>query len=80
MKRRFNTPIKYAALITGAVLGLLGLVQAAVGSNIDPIDKYAWSTNVGWVNFNPTHGGVTVYADHLEGYAWAPTLPAPTMA
>jgi hypothetical protein len=25
---------------------------------------------VGWINFAPTHGGVKVYDDHLEGYAW----------
>jgi hypothetical protein len=26
---------------------------------------------VGWINFAPAHGGVTVYTDHLEGYAWS---------
>lgn len=43
----------------------------AAGGNIDPTDKWAWGTNLGWINFAPTHGGVTVYPDHLEGYAWA---------
>jgi uncharacterized repeat protein (TIGR01451 family) len=69
--KKINTYTRYAVLIAGAVLGLFGLVQAATGGNIDPTDKYAWSTSVGWINFAPTHGGVTVYADHLEGYAWA---------
>ena len=35
----------------------------------------AWGTNVGWLNFNPAHGGgVTVYTNHLEGYVWAENI------
>jgi hypothetical protein len=48
-----------------------------VDGNIDPVDKWAWSTNAGWINFNPTCGGcdgTTVYADHLEGYAWGENI------
>ena len=43
-------------------------------SNIDPVNKWAWGTNIGWINFRPTHGGVTVYSDHLEGYAWCESI------
>jgi hypothetical protein len=43
-------------------------------SNIDANQKYAWSTNAGWINFRPSHGGVTVYSDHLEGLAWAENI------
>jgi hypothetical protein len=46
----------------------------ASGGSIDTTDKYAWGTNAGRINFNPTHGGVTVYSDHLEGYAWAENI------
>src|SRR5262245_14738475 len=52
-----------------AALAFLGVVAAA--GNIDPANKFAWGTNVGWINFNPTGGGVTVCPDHLEGFAWA---------
>ena len=38
------------------------------------MNKWAWSTNAGWINFNPTNGGVTVCNDHLEGYAWAENI------
>lgn len=38
--------------------------------NIDPNHKWAWGTNIGWINFRPDTGGVSVYADHLEGYVW----------
>jgi len=50
-----------------------GQAQAA-GGNINAVDKWAWGTNVGWINFAPTHGGVTVYDDHLEGYAWGENI------
>lgn len=69
MARKVLIPIRYPVLIAGIVLCLAGVVQAQTG-NIDPTNKWAWGTNVGWINFNPTHGGVTVYDEHLEGYAW----------
>ena len=69
MLRKVITYITYPILIAGLVLGLFGVAHAA---NIDSTNKYAWGTNVGWISFNPAHGGgVTVYSDHLEGYAWA---------
>ena len=32
---------------------------------------YAWGTNVGWINFNPTDGGVTINTStgDFSGYA-----------
>jgi len=74
MLRQVITHIKYPVLVMGIVLCLVGVAYAAT-SNIDPDDKWAWSKNVGWVNFAPEgYAGVTVYADHLEGYAWAENI------
>ena len=70
MMRKVSTHILRAVLAAGIVLGLSGVVLAATG-NIDLVNKWAWGTNVGWINFRPEHGGVTVYPDHLEGTAWA---------
>jgi len=59
-------------LVIGITVSLFSVAYAATNSNIDPQDKWAWSKNVGWINFGPsTQGGVRVYADHVEGYAWA---------
>ena len=33
--------------------------------------KYAWGEKTGWVNFNPSKGGVHVTDEGLTGYAWA---------
>lgn len=63
----------YPILIAGIFLCLSTVVQAQTG-NIYATNKWAWGTNIGWVNFRPTHGGVTVYYDHLEGYAWAENI------
>jgi hypothetical protein len=81
MGRRISTHIVRAVLTAGIVLGVLGVAlrlrsgqaQAATG-DIDPVNKWAWGTNVGWINFRPEHGGVTVYPDHLEGYAWGENI------
>ena len=46
--------------------------------NIDPTNKYAWAENVGWGNFAPTNGGVTVHyngtSGYLTGYAWGENI------
>ena len=53
----------------------LARIHALAGDGpISDADKYAWSENAGWFNFKPTHGGVTVYDDHLSGYAWCESI------
>jgi len=62
------------ALLLALLLSLL-VFTVAYAANIDTSDKWAWGTNVGWLNFAPTHGGgVTVYTNHLEGYVWAENI------
>ena len=41
----------------------------AIG-NIDSTYKYAWGENIGWTNWRPYYGGVTVYSECLTGYTW----------
>ena len=60
------------AVFAALILAILGMYQIVSAAGIDPVAKWAWSTNAGWINFNPTVGGnVAVYGDHLEGYIWA---------
>ena len=70
MTKKIMRYISYPILIIGLTVGLFSAVRAAANGNIDPVEKYAWSTGAGWINFDPPNGGVTVYVDHLEGYAW----------
>jgi hypothetical protein len=70
-------------LLFALLLTLFGVVQVVLSDgtglagNISPVDKWAWGTNVGWLNFDPSCSGcegVTVYPDHLEGYAWGENI------
>jgi hypothetical protein len=72
MSKKIIIRILFAVGVAVIALGILQVVEAA--GNIDSVNKYAWGTNVGWINFNPTNGGVSVCADHLEGYAWGENI------
>ena len=75
MNDKMRTHRLFPTLLVGFVLTLLSVAVALAAGNIDPTHKWAWGTNVGWINFNPdTYGGVTVYSDHLEGYAWGENI------
>jgi hypothetical protein len=54
---------------------LIGMAGVSFAENIDPDNddsQYAYGENVGWLNFEPSHGpGVTVSDSNLTGYAWA---------
>lgn len=52
----------HRALTAWGVVCVVAVLAASTvqASNISATDKYAWSETVGWINFRPTHGGVTV--------------------
>jgi|GEM_PF-3285273 len=58
----------FFVLVAGVLL-CVGTAHSQTG-NIDATDKYAWSTNTGWISFRPPNGGVTVHDTHLSGHAW----------
>ncbi|HRD50823.1 MAG: Ig-like domain repeat protein [Candidatus Competibacter sp.] len=58
---------------------LAGLVFSVplFAASIDPVNKYAWAENAGWINWRDTvnnYGSAQVFADHLEGYVWAENI------
>ena len=40
-------------------------------TNIDSINKFAWSDSAGWINFGCTNCGVMVTDSGVAGYAWS---------
>ena len=74
MKNKMRTHKLYSALLTAVILTLLIAAIVLADGSIDNINKWAWGSNIGWVNLNPTNGGVTVYSDHLEGFAWGESV------
>ena len=73
MEKRILKPLLWAVFAIAFAFASVQAARAASG-DVGPTDKWAWGTNIGWVNFSPTHGGVSVYEDHLEGYAWGETV------
>lgn len=75
--------LRFALLLRLGLVGLAGMLispallaagTASPAAGISATNKYAWSENAGWLNFNAINGNVQVYADHLEGYVWAENL------
>jgi hypothetical protein len=62
------------ALAMIVLLGVCLWAGIGLGQGIDPEHKFAWSENTGWLNFKPSHGEVSVYATHLEGYVWGENI------
>ncbi len=73
MEKRILKTLLCAVFTIAFAFAGVQAVRAASG-DVDPTNKWAWGTNIGWVNFNPTYGGVSVYEDHLEGYAWGENI------
>jgi len=50
------------------------IVKAA--SHQVPVKDYAWSDNIGWIQFNPSYGGVLydTSTGQLSGYAWSDNI------
>jgi S-layer homology domain len=44
---------------------------SATSGAIDSTNKYAWSENIGWINFNPTTGIVYINDSAFSGHAWS---------
>jgi len=59
-----------AAMIVAAVSAVPVFASSTDGT-IDSVYKYAWSENVGWINFKADSGNVSVVDSGLSGYAWS---------
>ena len=71
---------KHKHLLQTALVLTICLISAKLSfaENIDPYEdgsQYAYSENVGWLNFEPNEGqGVTVDDSNLTGYVWAENI------
>jgi hypothetical protein len=65
------------ALLLSLVLFPIIVVASTSSGTIDHTYKYAWSDNIGWINFAPTFDGSGTYAglvitdSQVTGYAWS---------
>ena len=78
MKKIFLPLILFLSVIsTGFACLPVGEVLAATTGTIDNIYKYAWSSDVGWINFAPNNDsqdssyiGLSIDSDGITGYAF----------
>ena len=62
---------KSAILFLSLVLIGLPVFAYAVTGTIDSTYKYAWSNNIGWINFGCAQCNVQVKESEITGYAWS---------
>jgi len=70
--------LKFLALFLFFVLIIWLPTKAVFASStdgiIDPVYKYAWSENSGWINFGCDHCNVHITDTSLTGYAWGENI------
>lgn len=47
------------------------VLASTVQGSIDSIDKYAWATKIGWINFGCDYCNVQITDSTITGYAWS---------
>ncbi len=63
---------KYISFLTLFTL-CFSFISPAFAASINSVDKYAWSDETGWINFNPSSGNVDVSDMTITGNAWSDT-------
>ncbi|MCD6086123.1 hypothetical protein J7J37_01015, partial [bacterium] len=53
-----------------ALFSLNSALASQTDGTIDSTYKYAWSENIGWLNFGTSGGNVHITDDELTGYVW----------
>jgi len=72
LPEKHNNPKAILFLVILFFIFLPALVLASsTNGTIDSTYKYAWSENIGWINFGTEVGNVVVTDSGLTGYAWS---------
>ena len=72
MEKKISSCFVYKFLTISIILYIY--ILPLHSGEIDDINKWAWSTNAGWINCNTAYGSMEVFDDHLEGYIWAENI------
>lgn len=74
----FLVIIFFAVIITAGISwnNFYGISQVSASSHDLAVQGYAWSDNIGWINFNPTYGGVFYDKNtgQFSGFAWSDNI------
>ena len=62
----------FSLMVTGLLIFLPAFsIASTTSGTVDTTNRYAWSENVGWIDFGTTLGAVTVTDSALSGYAFS---------
>ena len=61
----------FVMVVIAITVFALPVSASTTDGTIDSTDKYAWSENIGWLNFGTTEGNVHITDSALTGYAWS---------
>jgi hypothetical protein len=64
--------LSYCALAAAAslIFGSQAYASITNGGIVDPY-KYAWGDKLGWINLNPSNGGLNITDTAITGYGWS---------
>ncbi|MCF7906409.1 peptidoglycan-binding protein [Patescibacteria group bacterium] len=65
---------KYLLILILSLIFPVNILASASEGEIDDEYKYAWSENIGWINFDTTNGNIIIKDDEITGYAWSENL------
>jgi len=71
MKLKIKKPIFIFALVIAVILPYGFASASETNGTIDSTYKYAWSENIGWVNFVCDNCNVSITDSAITGYAWS---------
>ncbi|MBU4332181.1 hypothetical protein KKD19_05940 [Patescibacteria group bacterium] len=67
-------PITIIILALGILLFPVFASASNTSGTIDSTNKYAWTENLGWLDFGTTEGNVQITDSALTGYAWGENI------
>lgn len=67
-----KSKLSFVLFIIAVILSLPSTSWASTSNRtINSTNKYAWSDNIGWVNFGTTTGNIQITDSGITGYAWS---------
>ena len=67
------TAVLFIFILAGYSISVVFVLASETNGTIDSTSRYAWSENLGWIDFGTSGGAVTVTDSTLTGYAWGET-------
>ena len=68
---KFVVKFLFAFIFLGLSIPVFFVSASTIDGTINAIYKYAWSENLGWLNFGTSGGNIHITDTALTGYVWS---------